>query len=158
MATVSTGQSRSLLYAEVHGLDEIVRNFRLVNQEGDRIVTSAIADSGNIVLASAMAKASSFSASGAFRSTLSIKKVRNGITLSSNDKAAGVIEFANLGARTRTSKGTKIADARLAKGSGVGVPRGASNPRSMVPSVNENTLRVQNKVADALERALHGNS
>lgn len=158
MATVSTGQSRSLLYTEVHGLDEILRNFRMVNQNGERIVTSAIADSGNIVLASAMAKASSFSSSGKFRSTLSIKKVKNGIALSSNDKAAGVIEFANSGARTRTSKGTKLANARLAKGSGVGVPRRAPNPRSMVPAVSESTLRVQNKVADALERALYGNS
>ena len=156
MAVYAAGNG-SLMSVEVDGLNEIIRNLRAANSDGEKIVTDAIRESGSLVLATAQSKASAFSASGAFRSTLSIKNVGQGIKLSSNDAAAGVIEFAKFGAKTRTSKGTPLANARLAKRSGVGVPRG-SNPRSMVPAVNETTLKIQNKVAAAIERALCGNS
>ena len=145
-----------LVSVQVEGLNELMDALRAANSDGERIVKDAIRESGSLVLATAQSRASAFAASGAFRGTLSIKQVRNGIKLSSNDAAAGVIEFANRGARTRTSKGTPLANARLAKRSGVGVPRTA-NPRSMIPAINENTLTIQNKVAAALERAICGN-
>lgn len=141
---------------KVEGLNDLMRNLKLTNANGERIVKAAIKESGSMVLATARAKASAISSSGAFQSTLSIKDAGKGIKLSSTDEAAGVIEFAKRGAKTRTSKGTARANARLAAHSGVGVPRGMQ-PRSMVPAVNENTLAIQNKVAFALERAMCGN-
>ncbi|MDO4290268.1 MAG: hypothetical protein Q4C41_03445 [Eggerthellaceae bacterium] len=156
MALVGANTDSALMHVQVEGLTELMRNLKLANADGEKIVKEAIQESGSMVLASARAKASAFSASGAFKSTLSIKDAGKGIKLSSTDEAAGVIEFAKHGAITRTSKGTARANARLAAHSGVGVPRG-TQPRSMVPAVNENTLAIQNKVAYALERAMCGN-
>lgn len=149
-------EKNGLMQVQIEGLKETLENLRIANAHGAQIVEKAIQDSGDAVLTSAQAKASGFASSGAFRSSLSTKKTKGGIFLRSNDPAAGVIEFAHHGARTRSSKGTKLANARLAKKSGVGVPRRATQPRAMVPAVNENVLRVQNAVATALERALCG--
>lgn len=157
MPIVGANASNDLMHVQVEGLTELLRNLQRTNENGANIVKKAIEESGSKVLATARAKASAFSTSGAFRETLSIKKAGQGIKLSSNDAAAGVIEFAKRGARTRTSKGTARANARLAARSGVGVPRG-TQPRSMVPAVNENSLAIQNKIAYALERAMCGNS
>lgn len=156
MPVVGANTGSALMTVKVEGLNDLMRNLEQTNANGERIVKAAIKESGSLVLATARAKASAFSSSGAFRSTLSIKDAGKGIKLSSTDEAAGVIEFAKRGAKTRTSKGTALANARLAARSGVGVPRG-TQPRSMVPAVNENTLAIQNKVAFALERALCGN-
>ena len=155
MASI-VSEKNGLMQVQVEGLKETIDNLRIANANGARTVEKAIQDSGQAVLSSAQAKASGFATSGAFRSSLSVKKTKAGIWLQSKDPAAGVIEFAHQGARTRSSKGTKLANARLAKKSGVGVPRRATQPRAMIPAVNENVLRVQNAVATALERALCG--
>ncbi len=150
-------EKNGLFQVQIEGLKETIENLRTVNAKGANIVEKAIQDSGSSVLSTARSKASVIALTGAFGSSLSIKKTKSGIFLRSNDEAAGVIEFAKHGAKTRTSKGTPRADARLRKHSGVGVPRRASNPRVLVPAVNENVLRIQDAVATALERALNGN-
>lgn len=149
-------EKNGLMQVEIEGLTKTIDNLRIANSRGARIVEEAIQDSGDAVLSTAQARASAFALTGAFRSSLAKKKTKGGMYLRSNDPAAGVIEFAHNGARTRSSKGTKLANARLAKRSGVGVPHRATQPRAMVPAVNENVLRVQNAVATALERALCG--
>ena len=108
------------------------------------------------VLADARRRANAIADDGTFAGSLSVTSRANGSSwlLKSDDEAAPVKEFARKGARTRSSKGTPRADARLRMRSGVGVPMRANPPRAMVPSVDENVEEIKSRIDEALAKAL----
>ena len=127
-----------------------------------KALTDALKETAQPVLRRARANASRIADDGTYGSSLSIGSRMNGsqIVLKSNDPAAGVKEFARIGAKTISSKGTKLADSRLRKKSGVGVPRRAHAPRVMVPAVNDSADEIESaveaRIAEVLEEAGYG--
>lgn len=150
-------QAGSSSSAAIHidGLADLLRYLQTGDAKNAAALKKAIRAAGAPVLASAKGRASRIAASSDFCGSLSIRKQAHGIALVSNDAAAGVLEFARTGAKTRTAKGTSLAQARLRLHSGVGVPRG-QNPRAMVPAVNDNIDRVLVSIKDALEAVAAG--
>lgn len=134
----------------VDGLRDIIRVLDSGDAQSAKIAYREIGAAGARVVRSARAHATSIADDGTFASAMRIRKRANGFVLNNSDPAAGVKEFAKLGARTISSKGSSLANARLRKRSGVGVPRRAHKPRAMVPAVNENIAHTEQRVAAAL--------
>lgn len=141
----------------VEGLAETLKFLRRVDPELEKAIFNALKDSANPVLSRAKSNASKIADDGTFRDSLSIAAKRAGIKiqLKSNDPAAGVKEYARRGAVTIKSKGTALANARLAKKSGVGVPAG-NPPRVMIPAVEESIEEVKARIDAAIERIFKG--
>lgn len=141
----------------IDGLSSLMRHLKESDPKLRKATAEGLKEAAQPVLTKARANASRIADDGTYRQSLAITTRRNGanIVLKSTDPAAPVKEFARLGAKTITSKGTPLANARLRKRSGVGVPRRAYAPRVMVPAVNDSTdevmLRIQRRLARVLE-------
>ncbi len=154
--TVSTSQSGSYYTqrVEVQNIDTLLRWFSKVDPELEAAVKDGLKEAAEPVLTAARAHARAIASDGTFANSLSLRVYKRGVVkLKSTDVAAGVKEFAKRGAKTRTSKGTPLANARLAKKSGVGVPAG-DPPRAMCKAINENINAVANNIEDRLDRVL----
>lgn len=140
----------------VDGLSALLRFLDHADADLEQALKDGLRDAAQPVLSRARANARSIQDDGTFANSLSIASTKKGArwVLRSRDRQAGVKEFARPGAVTRTSKGTPLADARLAKRSGVGVPLRANAPRAMVPAVNDSAPEVAYRVQMALERVL----
>ena len=141
---------------QIKGLKSILSWLKTADPKLEKAMKKSLKESGTPVLQKARANASSVS--GGFASSLSLG-TKSGkdtfqVLLKSSDPIAGVREFAGPGARTITSKGTPLADARLRKHSGVGVPFRANAPRAMVPAVNDSADEVQKRMEAAIEAVL----
>lgn len=144
------------LSVHVDGLDACLRYFEKVNPELEKVVKDELKEAAQPVLTAARANAQGIAATGHFASSMSLRVYKRGqVRLRSNDPAAGVIEFAKIGAKTLTSKGTPLANKRLALQSGVGVPRRANPPRAMYKAINEHIDAVARDIDDRLERVLN---
>lgn len=142
----------------IKGLKSLLDYLKTADPKLEKAMKKSLKESGAPVLQKARANASSIADGGAYSSSLSLgTKSGKGtfqVLLKSSDEVAGVKEFARKGARTVTSKGTPLADARLRKRSGVGVPLRANAPRAMVPAVNDSADEVQARMEAALETVL----
>lgn len=147
---VFSGGGNVSFAVHVEGLRDIIKVLDKGDAESTKEVYGAIGRAGSRVVASARANAQSIADDGTFASGMKIKKRVNGFVLSNTTEAAAVKEFASRGARTISSKGTPLANARLKKKSGVGVPRRANKPRAMVPAVNDNIKYTEDMVTQAL--------
>lgn len=137
------------------GFDYLMRFLKDADPKMRKALQAGLKDAAQPVLTKARANARKIADDGTFAASMSIRAYSNGsIRLRSNDAAAGVKEFANIGAKTVSSKGTQLADARLRKGSGVGVPRRANPPRAMVPAVNDSVEEVKSRIDARLEQVL----
>lgn len=141
---------------QIDGLDRLMKFLKESEPLIQQAMKDGLKEAVQPVLKSAKSKAQTIADDGTFAASLTVASRKNGANwvLKSTDPTAGVKEFARLGAKTITSKGTKLADARLAKRSGVGVPMRAYAPRAMVPAVNENTDLVKERIDAAIARVL----
>lgn len=145
---------------QVDGLDRLMKFLKTANSELYKAARKGLRDAAsNPVLSDAKRRANAIADDGTYAGSLTVSSRANGATwlLKSDDPAAPVKEFAHLGARTISTKGTKLANARFRKRSGVGVPRRAYAPRAMVPAVNDNSEKVKSRIdaelAKIMERA-----
>ncbi len=141
----------------IKGLDYLLRYLKETDPKLNKALRKGLkAASTNPVLSDAKRRASSIADDGTFAGSLSVASRRAGASyvLKSTDPAAGVKEFAHIGAVTISSKGTPRANARLAKHSRVGVPRRAYAPRAMVPAVNENINQIKAQIDQTLAQVL----
>lgn len=142
----------------IKGLKSLLDWLKTADPKLEKAMKKSLKESGTPVLQKARANASSLADNGTYSDSLSLgTKSGKGtfqVVLKSSDEAAGVKEFAGKGARTVTSKGTPLADARLRKHSRVGVPRRANVPRAMVPAVNDSADEVQKRMESAIEAIL----
>lgn len=143
----------------IDGLSTLMAFLKTADPELQKGIRDGLKEAVQPVLSRARGKASSIADDGTYAASLSVGSRANGSSwvLKSSDETAGVKEFARLGAKTVSAKGTPRANARLLKHSGVGVPRRAHAPRAMVPAVNESVDDVKNRIdahlAKVLERA-----
>lgn len=163
MNAVSIATSGNGFHQAVHveGLDTLMK--WLGNSEPDmrKALQEGMRESAQPVLTTARANARAIADDGTFEKSMSVRAYANGrLKLASNDPAARVKEFANLGAVTRSSKGTPLAEARLRKRSGVGVPRRGNPPRVMYRALDAEigavAQRIEEKLAEVLEGANNG--
>lgn len=141
----------------IDGLDRLMKFLSTANPDLQKAIKRGLKEAASHpILPDAQRRANAIADDGTFASSLSVSSRANGASwvLKSDDPAAPVKEFAHLGAKTISSKGTKRANARLRKRSGVGVPRRAFAPRVMVPAVNENIDEVKSRIDRELEKVL----
>lgn len=141
----------------VEGLDSLLRFLDSTDADAAEALRDELRAAGAPALAKARAYANTLADDGTYASSMRtvLRKTGYYLALQSDDKAARVKEFARLGAKTLTSKGTPLANARLAKRSGVGVPRRVhATPRAMVPAVNAAFERTWQGVNAALDSIL----
>lgn len=139
----------------IDGLDTLMRFLKDSDPQMRKALQKGLKDAAQPVLAKARANARRIADDGTFAGSLSIRAYGSGsIRLRSDDEAAGVKEFARMGARTISSKGTPRANARLRMHSGVGVPKRADQPRAMVPAVNDSLDAVKERIDAKLEQVL----
>lgn len=141
----------------VEGLDSLLRFLDATDEDAAKALRDQLQAAASPALARARAYANTLADDGTYASSLKtvLRKTGYYLALRSNDKAARVKEFAREGARTLTSRGTPLANARLAKRSGVGVPRRVhATPRAMVPAVNAAFESTWQGVNTALDRIL----
>lgn len=142
---------------QIDGLGSLISYMGLLDEGADKSLIDALKDAGTPALSRARAYANTLSDDGTYAGSLRIvfRKANYEVGLQSTDQAARVKEFARIGAKTLTSKGTPLANARLAKKSGVGVPRKVPmTPRAMVPAVNAAFNDVWRNVNDTLDKLL----
>lgn len=142
----------------VDGLDSLMKWLKDADPEMRKALQEGMRESAQPVLGAARANARSIADDGTFEKSLSVRAYASGkVVLASTDPAARVKEFANLGAVTRSSKGTPLADARLRKRSGVGVPRRGNPPRVMYKALDAEVgavaSRIERRLAEVLEDA-----
>lgn len=141
----------------IDGLDRLMKFLKTANPELQKAAKRDLKEAvSNPILPDAKRRAGSIADDGTFAASLSVASRANGASwvLKSDDPAAPVKEFARIGAKTISSKGTKRANARYRKRSGVGVPRRAFAPRAMVPAVNENVDEVKSRIDRELEKIM----
>ena len=144
----------------VDGLDRLMRFLKASDPELQKALKRGLKEAvENPVLLDAVRRAGAIADDGTYAGSIAVSSRANGskIVLKSDDPAAPVKEFARIGAKTRSTKGTRRANARYRERSGVGVPRRAHAPRAMVPAVNDNVdavmSRIDRELAKVLERA-----
>lgn len=149
-------------YIDIEGLKDLVDWAKKADPELKKAMNKGLKTASKPVLARAKANASAIQDDGTYKNSLTISQRKSGsqYLLRSTDPAAPVKEYARPGAKTRTSKGTKLADARLRMHSGVGVPHRANAPRVMIPAVNDSADEVmslmENAIAEVLKEAENG--
>lgn len=141
---------------QVKGLDDLLLWMRNSDKELNAAMRLGLKEAAQPVLQRARANASSIQDDGTMRSSLSIAARRSGaeIVLKSTDEAAGVKEFAHLGAMYAVKAYDKRANARKMGRYPVGVPHRANAPRVMIPAVEKSHDEVLNKLAQCLEDAM----
>lgn len=142
---------------EIRGLDDLMRFLKQADPALQKAMRKGLKEAvSDPVLTDARRRANAIADDGTFAASLSVTSRANGASwlLKSDDEAGPVKEYAHKGARTRSSKGTPRADARLRMRSGVGVPLRANPPRAMVPAVNENVEEVKSRIDEALAKVL----
>ena len=146
--------AQSFVY--VDGLEELMTFLKSADPKLKRGVQKSLKEAMSPVLINGRANASAIADDGTFASSLRIASRMNGMTysLKSTDPAAGVKEFAHLGATYRPKPIDKRRNARKMRSFPVGVPRRANAPRVMVRAVEDSTQEVLNRVDAALERVL----
>lgn len=155
VATRPSGGNYNLV-VRVDGLDSLMRFLKDSDPQMREAIRQGLREAATPVLARARANAYRIADDGTFASSLSIRSYVSGrvVLRSSGDEAAGVKEFAHQGAKTISSKGTPLANARLRMRSGVGVPLRANHPRVMVPAVNDSAEDVKTRIDAKLEEVL----
>lgn len=144
---------------QIDGLSTLMAFLKTADPALQKGMRDGLKEAVQPVLIRARGKASAIADDGTYAASLGVGSRANGSSwvLKSSDEAAGVKEFAHLGARTISTKGTPRANARFRKHSGVGVPRRAHAPRAMVPAVDESVDEVKSRIdahlAKVLERA-----
>jgi len=143
--------SRSLFTGytvEVKGLDDLINWLKTADPKMLRAMKKGLKESTQPVLKKARANADAIRDAGTYRDSLSIASRKSGAEyiLKTDDPAAGVKEFAHLGAYYRTGK---YANRRK-----VGVPRRANPPRVMVPAVQDSADEVRRRIDECLAEVL----
>lgn len=143
-------------YVEIEGLQDLMKWAKDADKDLKKAMSKGLKTAATPVLEKARANAQVIADDGTFAQSLSISQRKNGsqYVLRSTDPAAPVKEYARIGAKTRTSKGTPLADARLAKRSGVGVPLRANAPRVMIPAINDSVDEVKAQMEKAINEVL----
>lgn len=141
---------------QVKGLDDLLHWMRNSDRELNAAMRLGLKEAAQPVLRRARANASAIQDDGTMRGSLSIAARRSGaeIVLKSTDEAAGVKEFAHLGATYAVKAYDKRANARKMGRYPVGVPHRANAPRVMIPAVEKSRDEVLNKLAQCLEDAM----
>ena len=158
MSLIFQQGSGDYIHSVIHidGLEETIRYLDRVNPELERETKDGLKEAAEPVLTAARANARAIALTGRYANSMSLAVYKLGqVRIKSTDPAAGVKEFAKLGAVTLTSKGTPLANARLRKKSGVGVPRRANPPRAMYKAINDKADEVARRMDDQLERVLN---
>ena len=153
----SKSGSHGSFQVSIDGLRTLMSFLKQANPELQQAMRKGLKEAvSDPVLPDARRRANAIADDGTFAASLSITSRANGSSwlLKSDDEAGPVKEFARKGARTRSSKGTPRADARLRMRSGVGVPLRANPPRAMVPAVNENIDEIKSRIDEALAKVL----
>lgn len=140
----------------VKGLEVLLRGLAQANPKLQKALKKALKEAASPVLDRARANARRISDDGTYESSLSIASRKNGAmyVLKTDDPAAPVKEFAHIGAKTISSKGTDLANKRLRMKSGVGVPRRAYAPRVMVPAINDSAEEVKDRIDEAMAKVM----
>ena len=154
--TIAFSGGGNLNYSlHIDGLPELMRFLKGSDLSMREALRRGMRTASKPVLTRARANARKIADDGTYAESLSIRTYVSGrVTLHATDVAAPVKEFAKPGAVTRTSKGTPLADARLRKRSGVGVPKRANAPRVMIPAVNDSIEDVKSGIEAELEKVL----
>lgn len=153
-------QRRGSHYAysvHIEGLSTLMRFLKDSDPQMRKAIQEGLKEAANPVLVAARANAQFIADDGTFARSLSIRSYATGVVrLASTDEAAKVKEFARLGAKTISSKGTPLANARLRKHSGVGVPHRSNPPRVMYRALDEKAGEVANRISVKLNEVLEG--
>lgn len=152
------------LAISIEGLKPLIDGLKAADPQMEKAAKKAIKESGDVVLKAARANATSIADDGTYAASLSLgtrsRKESFEVVLKSSDPAAGVKEFAHLGARYAPKPTDKRQNARGMMSFPVGVPRRAYAPRAMVPAINDNvdaTLeRIDAALADVLGMVANG--
>ncbi|MDD7369267.1 MAG: HK97 gp10 family phage protein [Berryella intestinalis] len=139
----------------IDGLDSLMRFLKDSDPQMRKALQKGLKDAAQPVLARARANAQRIADDGTYANSLSIRSRENGgIVLRSNDVAAGVKEFARMGATYRPKPSDKRRNARKMRSFPVGVPKRANQPRAMVPAVNDSVEEVKARINAKLEEVL----
>ena len=115
------------LFVHTHGLRELSKALSGAPRLLQKDIGDSFKRSAEPVAQRARDIAWGFADTGAFASSIKITGGRSGVFLSSNDPAAGPIDFANLGAIAMSGPGA---------GKPIGVPDGAPS-RSLFPAIDD---------------------
>ena len=157
MIDTSIISNGSILTVRIKDLDALLAWLKQVNPEINKKIRKGLKGAAQeIVLPEARRRAGAIRRTGKFAASLSIASRRAGASyvLKSTDEAAGVKEFAHLGARYSVRANDKRRNARKMGSFPVGVPRRANPPRAMVPAVNDNVERILSRVDSVIEEAM----
>lgn len=139
----------------IEGLDSLMRFLKDADPELRKALQQGLKEAAQPVLTRARANAQRIADDGTYANSLSIRARANGnVVLRSNDVAAGVKEFARLGATYKPKPTDKRRNARKMASFPVGVPRRANPPRVMVPAVNDSVEEVKSRIDAKLEQVL----
>lgn len=170
---------RDRKFVEVKGLDDLIKRLHDLNPKLEKALKKGLKESAQPVLQTARAKAQAIAYSGklrpyqiAYKDSLSIASRQGGslYVLKSTDPAAGVKEYAHVGAtrlvgkssrssiqrkrkRARNKMGLTI-DAPGLREVRVGVPRRANPPRVMIPAIQGNEWLVRSNIEVAMAKVL----
>lgn len=154
-ATVTGRDQNGLAVITVDGLAGLIHYLKDANPKLKRELSRKMRVLLKPVETRARANAQRVADDGTFASSIKLGSRANGEqwVLRATDPQAAVKEFAHRRARTRSSRGTPLAEARLRLRSGVGVPRGNA-PRALVPAVRGEEDRIIAGVNDVIDEVL----
>ncbi len=144
------------LVVHVDGLDKLMSFLKDADPRMREAVRQGLREAATPVLGRARANAYRIADDGTFAHSLSIRSYVSGrvVLRSSGDEAAGVKEFAHLGARYKPKPTDRRANARKMRSFPVGVPHRANHPRVMVPAVDDSVEDVKSRIDAKLEEVL----
>lgn len=140
---------------QIKGFKDLMASLKRADVELAAGLGAALTAAAEPMRADAERRARSIADDGTYASSIGLVMRKLGVSLVSTDPAAPVKEFARRGARTLTSKGTPLAQARLARKSGVGVPAGAP-PRAMYAAVEDGVDAAVEATRAAVQAVLDG--
>lgn len=157
MSRATVTQSEGKTTIKIEGLEVLIRGLKLTNPKLLKALKKSLKEACRPVLRKARANAQAIADDGTYAESIALSSRKAGLkyVLKSTDPAAGVKEYAKLGAVTlRSRTNSELSRTRLRKHSGVGVPHRANAPRAMQPAIESEADEIVEAIDAAIEKTL----
>lgn len=139
----------------IDGLSSLMRFLETSDPRMQKAIRDGLKEAASPILTRGRANGRAIADDGTYAESLSISVTSRGnIKFRSTDPAAGVKEFARVGATYVPSPADKRRNARKMRRFPVGVPRRANPPRVMIPAVEDSVEDVKTRIDLKLEEVL----
>lgn len=132
------------LKIEIDGAKEVADGLRRIDRQLLKELKQGMKEDARPILQDARSYASGLGGSGQYAGSLSMRAIKDGVRIQSDDPGAGTIEFAHRGAYYLSGS---------RRGLPVGVPMGGP-PRALVRASEENEDAVRRAVETRIERMI----